>query len=161
LHLALRCVTARRLTQHNAAQDDGEPDAAAPVADAAAGDAGGASAPPASAEPAEPPLEAQAFRVRTLTVPISVANAAPSADRMHALLRLADSEGGAPVSLACVDCDGTVIVSHLHAGLVPPEVLHGAEEPEDDDECLPATVMPDEPAVDASAGVALTSLAAH
>ena len=76
-------------------------------------------------------------------VPLSVATAAATPARLQALMRLSAREAGAPVSLALVDCDGTVIVSYLHAGLVPPEVLTGPEEPEDDDDgelALPATI---------------------
>ena len=104
-------------------------------------------------EAAEP--EGQTFRERTMMVPLSVANIAPTPDRLHQLLRLTDLEDGAPVSLAFVDSDGTVIVAYLHPGLVPPEVLQGAEpeDEEEDDTCLLATVLPDdEPGAAAGAG---------
>ena len=81
-------------------------------------------------------------------VPLSVANVAPTPDRLHQLLRLTDAEDGAPVSLAFVDSDGTVIVAYLHPGLIPPEVLDQgeAEDEEEDDTCMLATVLPDDEA---------------
>ena len=81
-------------------------------------------------------------------VPLSIANVAPTPDRLHELLRLTDVEDGAPVSLALVDSDGTVIVAYLHPDLVPPEVLHGAESGDDEEEDagMLATVLPDDEA---------------
>ena len=88
-----------------------------------------------------------------MMVPLSIANVATTPDRLQRLLRIADVEGGAPVSLAFVDSDGTVIVTYMYPGLVPPEVLQGAEsEDEDEDGALLATVLPDdEPAAGAGA----------
>ena len=74
-----------------------------------------------------------AFRERTLTVPMSVSTSAPTPERLHTLLRLSEVEDGASVSLALVDSDGTVIVSHLYRGMVPPDVLDGPEADEDAD----------------------------
>ena len=99
----------------------------------------------------------QAFRVRTLMVPLSVATAAPSPARLHQLLRLSEHERGAPVSLGLVDSDGTVIVSYLYAGMVPPEMLEVNERAEDDDDddddaaCL-ATIVADDGAGGAEGG---------
>ena len=132
----------------------GAPVAGTPADAAALAAASAATAPavpPEPAEPAEP--EGQTFRERTMMVPLSVANCAPTPDRLQRLLRLSETEDGAPVRLALVDSDGTVIVAYLHPGLVPPEVLQGAE-PEDEDEddgCMLATVLPDD---DAGAGAA-------
>lgn len=105
------------LTSHRSAQED----EADPPAAAAPGEPAGV----ADAAAAEAAAAGLAFRVRTLTVPVSVADAAPSPWRLHELLGplAGGAEGGAPVSLALVDTDGTVIVSHLYAGLVPPETL--------------------------------------
>jgi hypothetical protein len=121
-----------------------------PAADAAAAAraphaaGGGASAAEEEAE------EGQVFRVRTLAVPLSIPNVAPSPDRLRKLLRLSEAEGGAPLSLAFVDADGTVIVSHMHPGLVAPEVLQGPEEEEEAEEAanraafLAASILADE-----------------
>ena len=100
----------------------------------------------------------QAFRVRTLMVPLSIATAAPSPARLHQLLRLSEHERGAPVSLGLVDSDGTVIVSYLYAGMVPPEMLEVNErtgEDDDDDEdavCMAATIVADDGAGGAEGG---------
>jgi hypothetical protein len=117
---------------------------AAPCAPHAAAAGGASCAPEAEAE------EGQVFRVRTLAVPVSIPNTAPSADRLQTLLRLSEAEGGAPLSLAFVDADGTVIVSHIHPGLVAPEVLQGPEEEEEAEKAadraafLAAAILPDE-----------------
>ena len=112
------------------------------------GEPGADAAPDAAAPDAAQQAEGgETLRQRTMMVPISVATAAPSATRMHTLLRLSEREGGAPVSLASLDSDGTVIVSFLAPGLVPPEVLEtGPEAPDDDDDdalLLPATITAD------------------
>jgi len=99
------------------------------------------------------------FRVRTLTVPVSVSSSAPTPDRLHQLLALSDVEEGAPVSLALVDGDGTVIVSHLYRGRVPPEVLDAEGDGEEEEEAvldmptvMPAAAQPeDEPPLSAEA----------
>ena len=99
------------------------------------------------------------FRVRTLTVPISVSSSAPTPDRLHQLIALSDVEEGAPVSLALVDGDGTVIVSHLYRGMVPPEVLDAEGDGEEEEEAvhdlpagMPAAAQPvDEPPLCAEA----------
>lgn len=105
--------------------------------------------------------QAQTFRVRTLTVPVSIANTALSAERLQQLLRLSDVEAGASISLAFVDSDSTVIVTHLQPGLVPPDVLEGDAndgEEDDDDVALPATVLPDDDELDAGGAVSCGSL---
>ena len=73
---------------------------------------------------------AETIRVRTLAVPMSVANSAPTPSRLHQLLALSDAEG-APVSLALVASDGTVIVSHIYRGMKPPDVLDADEDADD------------------------------
>ena len=77
----------------------------------------------APGEGEEAPPEQVTIRERTLTVPVSVSNSAPTPTRLHALLSLSDVEEGAPVSLALVAGDGTVIVSHLYRGFRAPDVL--------------------------------------
>ena len=47
--------------------------------------------PAALSSPAEP--EGQAFRERTMMVPLSIANVATTADRLQQLLRIANVEG--------------------------------------------------------------------
>lgn len=99
----------------------------AAVADAAA--AAAAAAPPA---PGGDVVAAQ--RVTTITVPVSISTCAPSPERLHQLLSLSDTEDGAPVSLALVDGDGTVIVSNIYRGMVPPPALDAAAGDEDEEE---------------------------
>ena len=73
------------------------------------------------------------IRERTLTVPVSVSNSAPTPMRLHALLSLSDVEEGAPVSLALVAGDGTVIVSHLYRGFRAPDVLDSVADAAEDE----------------------------
>ena len=164
----LCCTAAADALRVRGMQDDDDeaPDLQVPPADAVAPAPGaphadaGASAPVVLpvALPAALPVadaEGQAFRERTMMVPLSIANVATTPDRLQQLLRIADVEGGAPVSLAFVDSDGTVIVTYMYPGLVPPEVLQGAESEEDDDDgALLATVLPDDEPAAAGADAA-------
>ncbi len=135
-HVKLTCVSLSRLPQDD---DAGELADAVAVCAAAAdelseGDeAEQAAGEEGNAADANAGEEGQVFRVRTLTIPMSVSNSAPTPDRLQQLLALSDVEEGAPVSLALVDGDGTVIVSHIYRGMVPPEVLETAEGEGDED----------------------------
>ena len=87
----------------------------------------------APGEAGEAPPEQVTIRERTLTVPVSVSNSAPTPMRLHALLSLSDVEEGAPVSLALVAGDGTVIVSHLYRGFRAPDVLDSVADAAEDE----------------------------
>lgn len=79
-------------------------------------------------------------RVPTVTVPVSISNCAPSPERLHQLLALSDVEAGAPVSLALVDSDCTVIVSNIYRGMVPPPVLDTVAGEDEEEEEIPAVL---------------------